>query len=53
MDRIEVVRSDEVLDVHRHGQRTGFIAGVIFCIAAKYLYQRRQEVIDPEKRTRN
>lgn len=35
---------DEVMEVHRSAQKAGFIAGVIFSVMAKYLYDRRQEL---------
>lgn len=48
MDRqINVVRSDEVMDIHHRGVRSGFIAGIIFCVAAKLLYNRRKDARYP------
>lgn len=33
----------EVLEIHSEAQRRGFIAGIIFCVAAKYFYDRRKK----------
>lgn len=36
------VTPTEVVDIHKDGIRSGFIAGVIFCIGANYLNNRRK-----------
>jgi hypothetical protein len=52
MEQINVVRSDEVMDIHHRGVRTGFISGVIFCLMAKYWYNRRKDDRYPYSRDR-
>lgn len=37
------VTPTEIMDLHRDSQRRGFFAGVIFCVTAKYLWDRRRE----------
>ncbi len=34
----------EVLDIHQAGQRSGFIAGVAFCVGVKYIWDRRKRL---------
>ncbi len=45
MDRIDTT-PEEILEVHRYGQRQGFIAGVAVCLGIRYLYQRRAKYQD-------
>jgi hypothetical protein len=37
---------EEILDVHRYGQKQGFIAGIAVCFGLRYLYNRRQKYQD-------
>lgn len=43
MESHRVVETDEVLDIYRTGQRSGFIAGVIFCVGTKFIWDRRKK----------
>lgn len=36
---------DDLMDIHRDGQKSGFIAGVIFCVIARHLYIRNKETV--------
>lgn len=42
----------EILDVHRYGQKQGFIAGVAVCFGLRYLYNRRQKYQDALREAR-
>lgn len=42
----------EILDVHRYGQKQGFIAGIAVCFGLRYLYNRRQKYQDALREAR-
>lgn len=41
MDTLDVTAA-EILDIHRYGQKQGFIAGVVVCLGVRYVLNRRQ-----------
>lgn len=45
MDYLEAT-PDEIVDLYRSGEKRGFIAGVVFCVTLKYLYDRRKKFAD-------
>lgn len=40
MDKVEITPG-EALEIYQYGQKQGFIAGVVVCVAVRYLLNRR------------